>query len=200
MVMNNLLKLSVVLALMLPGVKSLAQDKGSKEEKPPVFNYVIDDPMDKFQPVADSQQVKSGGTTSGTYYNYFVPEFYFPKPKKVKDTTYEFFCYDVHDSLIKTVTDYDSVFYYSLYKSYPDYYHNYTDNNGNKQYLPVSSIMRRYDKVGKDKWMTIEYPGNKFGELRAFRNVYVAKDTVKVVNQNGDNIYNNIYHYYKLIK
>jgi hypothetical protein len=166
-----------------------AQDDKSKEAKPPVYNYVIDDPMDKFQPQQAPQT-----------FNYRVPEFYYHTAKKHKDTTFQFSCYNVHDSLLNSVTDYDSVFYYSLYKSYTDSAHTYLDSNGERQFIPVSSIVKRYDKVGKEKWMTIEYPGNKYGELRAFKHVIVRIDTEKVLNAQGDHIYNRVFHYYKLIK
>jgi hypothetical protein len=67
--------------------------------------------------------------------------------------------------------------------------------------MPVSNIIKRFDKVGnRDKWMTIEYPGNKYGELRAFKNVVVKSDTVKVNSSYGDLIYLKIYDYYKLIR
>ena len=169
-----------------------AQTGKTKEEKTPVFNYVVgDDPMDHFKAQPDTGMV---------YYDYLVPEFYFHKPRKVLDTTYEFFCYDARDVEMPVVYNYDSVFYYSLYKSYTDSAHKYTDSNGVKQFLPVSSIAKRYDKVGREKWMTIEYPGNKYGELHALRNVIVSTDTEKVFNTHGDNIYQKVYHYYRLLK
>jgi hypothetical protein len=166
-----------------------AQNDKSNEPKPPVYNYVIDDPMDKFQPQQKAQT-----------YSYLVPEFYFHTARKHKDTTFQFSCYNVHDSLLTSVIDYDSVFYYSLYKNYTDSTHTYVDSNGERQFIPVSSIVKRYDKVGKEKWMTIEYPGNKYGELRAFRHVITRTDTEKVLNAQGDHIYDRVFHHYKLIK
>ncbi len=190
--MNRIIQLALIPAFLFLSMHAYGQNNNGKEEKPPVFNYVIDDPMDKFQAQKD--------TIKPTIVHYRVPEFYFHTPRKIKDTTFEFFCYDVHDSLMSAVYDYDSVFYYSLYKSYTDSAHTYTDNQGKKQFLPVSNIYKRYDKVGnRDKWITIEYPGNKYGELRAFKNVFVSSDTVKVNSSYGDLIYLKIYHYYKLI-
>jgi len=169
---------------------SYAQDTKDKEEKPPVFNYVIDDPMDKFQPQKDTVIT----------YHYTVPEFYFATPRKEKDTTFEFFCYDARDSVMPVVNDFDSVFYYSLYKSYTDSAHTYIDSAGKEQFIPVASIMKRYDRIGKKKWMTIEYPGNKYGELKEKRDIIVARDTVIIPNANGGNICQKIYSYYQLLK
>lgn len=181
-----------IAAFLLASCTCSAQDGKEKEEKIPVFNYVIDDPMDKAPQPADSQKMD--------VFQYLVPQFYYSKARKTKDTTYEFFCYDKHDSLMTYVYDYDSVYYFSLYKSYTDSTHTYRDKDGVDQFLPVSSIVKRYDRVGKDKWMTIEYPANKYGELRAFKNVITATDTERITNSKGDYTYLKIYHYYKLIK
>jgi hypothetical protein len=186
-------KIVVCALLLLCWAASMGQDKKKKkkeEEKPPVFNYVIDNPMDKLQAQPEAPPV---------YYQYFVPEFYFPKQRKDKDTTYEFTCYDMRDTLMPVVSDYDSVFFYSLYKSYVDSQHTYRDKDGKNQLLPVSYIVKRYDRVGKAKWMTIEYPGNKYGELRVIRNIIVRRDTDKVYDALGANIYNKVFNYYKLI-
>lgn len=188
-------KRTVILVLVLlvcTGERIYAQKDRNKEEKVPVFNYVIDDALDKFKAIPD--------TATPVFYHYVVPDFYFHKPRKVLDTTYEFFCYDAYDSVMDVITDYDSVLFYSLYKSYTDSAHTYIDKDGEKQFIPVASIIMRYDKTGPSKWMTIEYPGNKYGELREFKNVIIGTDTEKVWNSHGDNIYTKIYHRYKLLK
>ena len=190
--MTTTLQFFTILLLLCFSGRMHAQDNKSKEEKPPVFNYVIDDPMDKFQ--------AQPTVPPPVYYDYLVPEFYFHKPRKHLDTTFEFFCYDVKDVQMNVVYNYDSVFYYSLYKSYTDSAHTYKDSDGVKQSIPVSSIIKRYDKVGREKWMTIEYPENKYGELRAFKNVIVSTDTEHIFNAHGDTIYSKVYHYYKLLK
>lgn len=176
------------LLLSISPTLSHAQDKKDKEEKPPVFNYVLDDPMDKFQPQKDSLVT----------YNYLVPEFYFHTPRMVKDTTFEFFCYDRRDSLLTVVTDFDSVFYYSLYKSYTDSAHTYIDSAGKEQFLPVSSIVKRYDRIGKEKWMNIEYPHNKYSEIRGNKKNIVARDSVITYSSVGAITYKKIYNYYGL--
>ena len=190
--MNKSAVFVVLFLLVCTGSPLYAQNDKTKEEKVPVFNYVIDDALDKFQAIPD--------TAAPVFYHYVVPDFYFHKPRKVLDTTYEFFCYDAYDSVLDVITDYDSVLFYSLYKSYTDSAHTYIDKDGEKQFIPVASIVKRYDKTGPSKWMTIEYPGNKYGELREFKNVIIGTDTEKVWNAHGDNIYTKIYHRYKLLK
>lgn len=152
------------------------------------------------EPIGHHPSSAPQADTGMVYYHYLVPEFYFYKPRKQLDTTFEFFCYDSRDTELTVVYNYDSVFYYSLYKSYTDSAHTYIDKDGVSQFLPVASIIKRYDRVGREKWMTIEYPGNKYGELRAFKNVIVKTDTERVLNAHGDTIYSKVYHYYKLLK
>jgi hypothetical protein len=188
--MNLKYLLPALMILLCPTARAQDDKDKDKEEKPPVFNYVIDDPMDKFQPQKDSVIT----------YHYLVPEFYFHTTRKDKDTTFEFFCYDVHDELIPSVTDFDSVFYYSEYKSFTDSAHTYIDSAGKEQLLPVASICKRFDKTGTAKWMAIEYPSNKFAMLKADKNAIVARDTVMDYKTGGAYIYRKIYSYYKLSK
>lgn len=136
-------------------------------------------------------------TTSVTY---SVPEFYFPIPKKVTDTTLSFRCYDQRDSLIPVVKDFDAVRYYSLFKEYIDKAHTYKDADGKEQPLPVSSIIRRYDKLTKDKWMSVEYPGNKYVELKAFKDNIVSSDTITLIDPVTGGAIQQVFNYYKVIK
>ena len=129
-----------------------------------------------------------------------VPEFYYFESKKSRDTTFEFKCYDVRDSLIKFVLYYDSVRYYSLFKSYIDSAHTYKDNNGDKKPLPVSTIVKRYDRIGKNKWMCIEYPGNKFAELTEYKNIIVNTDTTTLYDPVENNAVLYIFKHYKVAK
>lgn len=135
-----------------------------------------------------------------TTYVFTVPEFYFHRPQQVKDTTYEFFCYDSRDSVMGHISDYDSVHYYSLYKSYIDSTHHYKDDNGNKKPLPVSAIVKRFDRIGKDKWMCVQYPHNKYTELKDFKNVIVSSDSDRIVDAITGNEELLIYNHYKVVK
>ncbi len=134
-----------------------------------------------------------------TVTNYAVPEFYFHQPKKIKDTTLEFLCYDSRDSLIPEVTNYDDVRYYSLFKKFEDPAHTYNDN-GQKKPLPVSVIVKRYDRTTPDKWMSVEYPSNKFTVLKGFRNNVVSTDTTVVYDPMTDKTHLKVFTHYKVIK
>jgi hypothetical protein len=191
---------TLVTILLLAGNTVLAQTNKQSQgwddndtEKPVRFNYVVDDPMDAFGPGKTPPEQRKVITV------YTVPEFYFPSPRKVKDTTFTFLCYDSRDTLIKEVSNFDLVHYYSLFKEYNDPVHTYNDN-GIKKPLPISSIVKRYDQIAKDKWMSVEYPRNKYTELKGFRNTIVKTDTLGVIDPaTGAGIYH-IYKYYKVTK
>ena len=126
---------------------------------------------------------------------YLVPDFYTPKSHTIRDTLIKFVCYDRRDSIIPKVKDYDSVKYYSVFKSYIDSTHTYKDRDGKKQFLPVSKIIKRYDRLGKLRWMCVTYPGNAYSELKDNKNIIVRADTI-AVNNSGNTIIE-IYKYYK---
>ena len=121
-----------------------------------MYNYVIDDPMDVFGRAPD--------TVRETRY---FPEFFSALPYKAKDTTYKCECYDARDSIMSmtSIKDINDVRFISLFKSYNDDKHTYTDASGKLQPLPVSSIIRRYDRTGKNKWLSVDYATNKYTQL-----------------------------------
>jgi len=141
----------------------------------------------------------NAGTENSTAITFFVPEFYFPSKKQIKDTTLEFLCYDSRDTLIPVVTDFDSVRYFSLFKSFVDSAHTYNDE-GVKKPLPVSIIVKRYDRIAKEKWMSVEYPSNKYTELKGFRDNIVKTDSVTSTDPISGTETKRIYNYYKVIK
>lgn len=107
-----------------------------------------------------------------------VPEFYRPLPSYKGDTAYLFRCYDKRDSLIKEVTDYDQVRYYSLFQEYIDSQKTYKAAGNVEKPLPISVIIGRYDRLGTNSWMYIQYPGNKITYLRDDRSVIIHSDTL----------------------
>ncbi len=139
---------------------------------------------------------KSGVTT----FYFTVPEFYFHWRKKSRDTTYEFLCYDDRDTLIPFVHNFDSVRYYSLFKSFIDSTNTYRGNDGKKKPLPVSTIVKRYDRTSKDKWISVEYPSNKFTDLKGFRDVIVFIDTEAIADPVTETEVQYIYKHFKVIK
>jgi hypothetical protein len=134
-----------------------------------------------------------------TIINHFVPEFYYHLARSDKDTTFEFFCYDNRDSLIPVTGDYDSVHYYSLYKTYPDPIHKFMDKDGTEKPMPIATIIKRYDRIGKDRWMSVEYPGNKYGELKEFKDVVVQVDTEMGTDAISGHVMMEIFSHYKVV-
>lgn len=132
------------------------------------------------------------GQSKADTIRYLVPGFYTPVSLMSRDTVFQFACYDKRDSLIPKVTDFGLVQYFSLFKNYTDSTHTYKDANGIKQFLPVSVITKRYDRIGKDKWMCISYPGNQYTELKEYKNEVVRTDTIHTGSQVA------IYQYYKV--
>src|ERR1700733_6773456 len=121
---------------------SVSGQDTTKKNKVPVYNYVIgDSPMDKLYHPEGSVTYK------------YIPEFYSYMTTKNNDTTYKYECYDTRDSIVNffSIYKFDTVKFVSLFKSYPDNAHPYTDvTDGKRKPLPVSSIIRRYDRVGND--------------------------------------------------
>ena len=107
-----------------------------------------------------------------------VPEFYDVKKLNQKDTTYIIKCYDLHDSLLRSWKSFDEVRYVSIFKTYTDYSHTYKDH-GKELPLPVSFIAYRYDKLGTNKWRRIEYPNQKYTELKEDAGIIVKTDVTK---------------------
>ncbi len=167
-----------------------AQDK-DKKEKIPVFNYTTEDPMEAYNRI----------NQNSTVYIY-VPEFYSPAASKIMDTTYSFECYDSRDSVIMPthIQDAKDVRFISEFKSYTDKEHTYIDADGSRKLMPVSSIIRRYDRVGEDKWMSIDYATNQYTQLKATTSFIVRTDTVMVKDPISDKEETIIYCYYKIEK
>ncbi len=131
---------------------------------------------------------------------YYVPEFYFHTPQMIRDTVLEFKCYDSRDSEIHNITNYDSVRFYSLFKSYTDSTHTYKDKNREKKFLPVSVIIKRFDRIAENKWMSIEYPGNKYQELTVYKDQIVRTDTTTIEDPITGSTIQKAYNYYKAAK
>ena len=115
-------------------------------------------------------------STDTTFYN--VPEFYNPRVVISRDTQYRFECYNRQFTLLNDVSDFDSVYYLTLYKNYTDSTHTYKDSDGSRKYLPVSLIYKRYDRQGRNKWVCIEYPSNKYTSLLADKQTIVKEEFI----------------------
>ncbi|MFI5195981.1 MAG: hypothetical protein ACHQD8_02735 [Chitinophagales bacterium] len=184
--------LAVIVLLGITAIHVFAQGKKKKDTGSAV-------PAPSTEPVSTDHTKSNLQKPAATIYSYTAPEFYYYLPKKNKDTTLEFLCYDFRDSLMPVVKNYDSVRYFSLFKSYTDSAHTYKNSNGEKKPLPVSSIIKRYDRISKDKWMSIEYPKNKYMELTEYKNIIVNTDTVALVDPASDKTTLKIFNYYKIV-
>jgi hypothetical protein len=185
---------SSVTALLLSGLaltNTYAQT--DKKEKVPVYNYVIDDPMDAFgqQPAAAPQTALS---------LLVLPEFYSSEPAYHGDTLYKYEVYDSRNEImgIDSVRDFAVVKFVSLFKSYTDRTHTYIDSGGKEQLLPVSSIITRYDRVGADGWLRVNYANNKYTKLKEFKNEIVKTDTSSASDPKTGVMKNSIHKYYKV--
>jgi hypothetical protein len=178
---------------VLIAVTGAAQDKKEKkvEEKTPVYNYTVgNDPMEAFGPLSYAEKT----------YKYF-PEFYVRQAYDHSDTTFKFECYDSRDSIMNfsSIDDITKVRFISLFKSYPDKAHPFTDaKDGVRKPLPVSSIIRRFDRVGDDKWLSVDYATNKYSKLKEYRTNVVRTDTVVIEDPVSHKEKATIYCYYKV--
>jgi hypothetical protein len=195
--MNNKVVLILVALSAFCGGSLLAQDKKDnakkeEEEKIPVFNYIINDPMDVFGRNPEPDYIAS----------LLFPEFYSYKPIRKKDTVYQYLCYDMRDSLINVDTLHSiyEVRYISVFQQYTDNLHTYKDAQGVEKPLPVSKIIYRYDKVGNDKWMSIDYSTNKYTKLKEDMGEIVRSDTVTVTHPVTGVKQPRINRYYKVKK
>ena len=172
-------------------IPASAQDKKSKEpekEKVPTYNIVIDDPMDAF------------GRNPEPAATLLFPAFYSYSPSKKNDTVFEYVCYDVRDSIINvdTLHDINQVRFISLWVRFTDKHHTYRDENGKQQLLPGQKIIKRYDKLGTDRWMSIDYATNKYIELKEYRNEIVRTETVTITNPLTKATQPRTHQYYKV--
>lgn len=196
---SNIIVVIILLActhtVFAQGKKEKKKHKGKTEEKVPVFNYVIDDPMDVFGRTPDTTTPTRNPITpkatptlnlpepAPTLYRILVlPDFYSYKPTINGDTTFKYLAYDRRDSLIDvdTLHDIEAVRYISLFINYPDHQHNYRNAQGQILPLPVSKIIKRWDKLGTSKWMSIDYANNKYTELREDKTIITRKESVTI--------------------
>ena len=111
---------------------------------------------------------------------HYRPDFYCVREQFDKDTTYTFKCYDSRDSILKedALVNFDKVKYVSMFKSYTDYAHKYKAKDGTEKPLPISQIVKRWDKAGKTRWLTVDYTCNKMGECVELQQSVIKSDTL----------------------
>ncbi len=159
-----------VFIISIIGTATQAQTGKGKEEKVPVFHYIIDDPMDVFGRQPAPQQ---------TFRTISLPSFCRNQPK-VGDTSKWFEFYNAAHELIlpDTSTSAYLLHFVSMLEGYTDSLHTYRDAQGKQQLLPVSRIIHRYDRIGTGKWLFVNYKNNKTTTLTEAPDEIVASDTV----------------------
>lgn len=165
----------IIMAITLLCTSVYAQHKKNKkkettEEKIPVFNVVIDDPMDTYgrQPMPEI-------TNKVT----LLPEFC-TYGGQIKDTIRRYEFYNTAHQLINadTLKNYKELHFVSLLEGYTDHEHTYRDAAGNLQPLPVSKIVSRYDRTADDRWLHVNYKTNKTIQLQEHVTDIVRTDTI----------------------
>gem|GEM_PF-6248996 len=157
--------------------------KEKKEEDIPVFNYVIDDPMDVF-----GRQ----STSTGNFKTVLLPDICM-HAGVFRDTIYRYEYYNAAHELINpdTLTEYRNLKFISLLRAYTDTEHTYKDASGVQQPLPVSRIINRYDRIGNEKWLCVDYLKNKTYSITDNIADIVKRDTVS--GNNGSYIIRSYY-------
>ncbi|MBX2906960.1 MAG: hypothetical protein KF744_13030 [Taibaiella sp.] len=92
-----------------------------------------------------------------------LPNFIKIEDYRIKDTLITYACFNKDGDLLDkdTVTTPSSIDYVSVIKKYSDPLHTYTDKDGTKKPIPTEKIFIRYDRLGSNKWMFIDYASHK---------------------------------------
>lgn len=186
----------VFLLVMCVAHTAVAQHKKKKKEKEeavPVYNYVIDDPMDAFgrQPNAPDEVT-----------TVLLPDFCTVQKRIAGDTVYNFEFYDRASRQLSpdTLRNPGDVYFISLIRNYSDPEHTYRDSDGKQQPTPIHKIVHRYDRTNINKWLTVDYTTNKSASYVTDAKDITRTDTVSVPNVAQGNNRITIYRYYKSVK
>ncbi len=170
-----------LLLLLLLACRHTSFSQTDDEEPIPVFNVVIDDPMDKFG---------RGITTT-----VLAPEFYSRNERKVGDTILRYICYNAEHELINldTTADPYTLQFVSLVQYYTHPAETYNDEKGQKRPLPIEKIIYRYDRIGENGWLTVNYRNNKSSFMKEDIDQIVRTETITTPAGNTVK-----YEYYKV--
>ncbi len=105
--------------------------------------------------------------------------------------------YEERDSITNDLSNFETIRYISMFLNYTDTFHKYKDKDGVMQYLPVTRIIRRWDRVGTDKWIFIDYLDNKFLEIKEYKEEIIKTDTNNTYDPTKDMWSKNVIKYYK---
>ena len=188
--MRNII-LAVIMLLLVEPASAQRRRKKDKNEKVPVYNYVVDDPMDKFG---------RGQYNQPTVSTYLLPEFFNFTERKLGDTIIRYDAYDINSMKmgVDTLTDHTRLRFLSKVYQYLDHVNKYKDSNGVWQPLPIERIMYRYDKTGTDLWLTVDYHTNMPETVREFPNEITKSDSVLVTDPVTGRDRLNVYRFYRV--
>ena len=130
-----------------------------------------------------------------------LPDFIKIEDYYIKDTLITYACFNKDgDQLEKdTITNSASIDYVSVIKKYSDPKHTYTDKDGSEKPIPTEKIFMRYDRLGSNKWMFINYASYKPITMQEFQDEITKTEKVTRINPvNGDEI-QLTYRLYKVV-
>ena len=129
-----------------------------------------------------------------------LPDFIKIEDYYIKDTLITYVCFNKDgDELEKdTITNPASIDYVSVIKKYSDPKHTYTDKDGSEKPIPTEKIFMRYDRLGSNKWMFINYASYKPVTLQEFPGVITKTDTKTIVDPAKGEELQITYKFYKV--
>ena len=109
----------------------------------------------------------------------------FLNPYHHGDTEFHYEFFGSRDSLIDDQIDPDEVGFISVIKSYTDSATTFINSKGIKQFLPISIITIRYDRIDANLWKEVDYRTNRFSIMKTNCNAHNAIDPIDISIQNA---------------
>jgi hypothetical protein len=127
-------------------------------------------------------QTQEGGTIA--FRTVTLPDFIKIEDYRIKDTLITYACFNKEGELLDkdTITTPASIDYVSVIKKYSDPIHTYTDKDGSKKPIPTEKIFMRYDRLGINKWMFINYASHKPITLQEFPGEITGTDAKTIID------------------
>jgi len=113
-----------------------------------------------------------------------LPDFIKIEDYRIKDTLITYACFSKDGELLDkdTITNSACIDYISVIKKYSDPKHTYKDKDGTEKPIPTEKIFMRYDRMGSNKWMFINYASHKPITLRESPGEITATDTKTIID------------------
>lgn len=113
-----------------------------------------------------------------------LPDFIKIEDYRIKDTLITYACFNKEGELLDkdTITMPASIDYVSVIKKYSDPKHTYKDKDGIEKPIPTEKIFMRYDRLGSNKWMFINYASHKPVTLQEFPGEITGSDAKTIID------------------